>query len=219
MRSRDLPGAAVDVRTAAGVTRNVARNRRPLSVASDSLAPWEFSVSGPGDPARRRIGRRRVSSRPVTPNPYAPPQTPGGTPVGHPTPAGKGPRLFGSVAVAVHFLIIPIVGAGFAVRNYLSLGDKAGTARSLLLFFVPAIGLMAFGVAVQNRGQLALVWLAKLGIAALIFRDQQPVVQKHLEAGGRKARWVLAWLLLLPLLVVTLALWQVLNPARNIGPG
>lgn len=144
----------------------------------------------------------------MTPNPYAPPQAKGRP------PEGNRPGLFGSVAVALHFLLIPIVGAGFAVTNYLRLGDRAGAARSLLLFFVPAIGLSAFGLAVHNRGQIALIWFARLGLAALILRDQRPLVQKHLEAGGRKARWYLAWLVILPLLVAILAVWQVLSPGR-----
>jgi hypothetical protein len=118
------------------------------------------------------------------------------------------------VAVALHFLLVPVVGAAFAASNYRRLGDKAGTARSLLMFFMPAIGLMVFGAAVHNRGQVALVWLARVGFTALIFRDQRPLVHKHLEAGGRKARWYLAWLLILPLLVAMLAMWQVLSPGR-----
>jgi hypothetical protein len=150
----------------------------------------------------------------VNPNPYAAPQTrpePPGTPTR--------PRLFGATAVAVHFVIFPLFGALLAATNYHRAKDGAGFWRAATLFVGAAVGLSAFGLAIHNRGQIILLWCARIALAALLFFDQRPLLQRHVAAGGRKARWALAWLFAFPFLaLVGLAVWQVLAPAPSARP-
>ena len=120
--------------------------------------------------------------------------------------------------MALHFLVVPVIGAWLATSNYVRLGDRAGALRSLLMFTLPAIGLVGFTLAARNVGQIALLWVVRLALTALVFRDQRPLVKKHFEAGGLKARWYVGWAFMVPLVLVGLALWQVLDPTSHRVP-
>jgi hypothetical protein len=58
------------------------------------------------------------------------------------------------------------------------------------------------------------VQASRVVLAAIAYIDQGKAVRAHFAAGGLKARWILAWLAMLPPLVVLLAIWQVLSPGR-----
>lgn len=146
----------------------------------------------------------------MTPNPYAPPDTPPDPPTaGEPA---LSPRLFTATAVAVHTLLVPIFGAVLAVINYRRSRNPRGVLRATAMFVVPSLALVFFGIAARTGGRQVLVMGARIWLAAIAYRDQQVLVRDHFAAGGRKARWVLGWLVVLPSVVAILVVWQILQP-------
>jgi hypothetical protein len=139
------------------------------------------------------------------------PNAPPPRPPGQPAPRV---RLFGATAIALHAVLFPPpFGSLLAAENYRRLGDASGLRRALVLYVLPSVGLLFFSIAAASRGQKTLVVGAIVGMAYALFRDQHPVVQRHLAAGGSKARWYLASLLWLLVSILLLAVWQILDPS------
>lgn len=148
----------------------------------------------------------------MTPNPYAPPQSP-------PEPPRASHRLFTAAAVAVHFLILPLLGAGLAVENYRRLHDRRGMWKAVAIYVTACIAMIVFGAASRSRWQTLPLWGARIALAVVIFRDQRRLVHAHFAAGGRSGRWALVWLALLPpLFILFLAVWQILQPGAPRHP-
>jgi hypothetical protein len=146
----------------------------------------------------------------MVPNPYAPPRS-GNEPR---VPRASEVRLFGATAIVLHALLFPApVGALLAAENYRRLRDASGFRRALLFYVLPSTALLFFTIAAANPPQKLLALVAQLGVTIAMFRDQRPVVQRHLEAGGRWARWYLATLLSLLVLIILLAVLQILDPS------
>jgi hypothetical protein len=147
----------------------------------------------------------RVRCSYVTTNPYAPPRSKSATEL----------RLFTARAVAINTLVVPALGGVLAVLNYRRLGDKRGAWKATLLLLLPGTVLLAFGVVTVTghpEGYLAfaLVQVARAGLSLLAFLDQRSLVRAHFAAGGRKARWALPWLVVLPAFVVAFTVWKIL---------
>ncbi len=143
----------------------------------------------------------------MIPNPYAPPES-------RASPPASNVRLFGATAILLHAILLsPAAGALMAAVNYRRLGDAAGFRRALALYVVPSVALLFFSIAAAaNRGRVLLVFGAQILLAYALFREQRPLVERHVAAGGRRARWYLATLVALLVLMVGLVVWQVLDP-------
>lgn len=145
----------------------------------------------------------------MTPNPYEPPRATTGAGA-----VDSGVRLFGATAIALHAaLLMPIVGAVLAAINYRRLRDPARLRWTVLLYVLPSLALVFFAVAVAGAGQRVLVFGANMGLTVALYRDQRPLLERHLAAGGRKARWYVATLITLAILVAGVAVWQLLDPS------
>jgi hypothetical protein len=145
-------------------------------------------------------------------NPYEPP----GVRV---PPANAVLRIFTPAAVAIHFFVVPPVGAVLGILNYRRLREQRGFWTAVALYCASVMALIGLAVVLRAPEMLPLMWAMRAVGAFLIFRDQRPLVRAHFAAGGRKARWFLGWLAALPICMLYLAIWQLLAPAERRPDG
>jgi hypothetical protein len=136
-------------------------------------------------------------------NPYAPPQHAG--PFG-PSPPAADVRLFGPAAIAAHSILLsPLVGVTLAAINHWRLRDRAALRRTLLTYGIPTVLLLLFMLPAHARSG-TLVRLVTFGwslsVATQLHREHSVLVERHLAAGGKKARWWLVTLVLLGAIVL-----------------
>jgi hypothetical protein len=144
-------------------------------------------------------------------NPYAPPASPA-----EPPRPGSPVRLFTAPAIAAHTLLLsPLIGSLLAATNYRRLGDRAAFWRTVLMFVIPGAALLAFSFAAGQGARKFLIYGANCAFAVMLFREHAPLVRKHLEAGGQKARWYLATLTAVGATLMVLAVWQFLTPVKH----
>jgi hypothetical protein len=144
----------------------------------------------------------------VLDNPYAPPQPPG--PLGPAPSPGSHPaadvRLFGPAAIAAHALLFsPLVGVALAAINHWRLRDRAALQRTLLAYGIPSVLVLVFMLAAPARfaGLMRLITFGwSISVATQLHREHSVLVERHLAAGGKKARWWLVTLVLLGLVVL-----------------
>jgi hypothetical protein len=112
-------------------------------------------------------------------------------------------RLFGPATIAAHAFFLPVLGAGLAAINHRSLGNANAFWRTILVFGVPSAFVLVCQVATSRAAPpgspghglarlLAFFWA--IAIAQLLYWEHEPIVKRHIEAGGRKAPWYLATL-------------------------
>ena len=144
----------------------------------------------------------------VEPNPYAPPASP---PELSTTERASDVRLFGTTAIILHSVLLhPLVGTVLAATNYRRVRDLRGMRRVLLLFGPLGAGLLALSMAAPGT---QLVFLGgNIGLAYALLHDQRPLLRRHFAAGGRRARWYVATLIAVVIMVLFIAIWQVLAP-------
>ncbi len=143
-------------------------------------------------------------------------------------------RLFIAGAIALDTVVLhPLVGAFFATLNQRRLGDREGMRRTLRRFMAPAAlmaivqGGFVFGMWPPDfRG--AALWTyelvgfaIELVMARSIYREQKPIVTKHLEEGGQKSGFSFDRFLVLCLVFVLVVLfnhwWQTRNHVPLVG--
>jgi hypothetical protein len=118
--------------------------------------------------------------------------------------------------------LFPPIAVTLAILNYRRLGDRLGAWKAMALFGLPTLTLVLLGLGAQARGvgvslrAVALMWAIRAVLAYLVFQDQRPLVRRHFEAGGRKARWALGWIIAFPVFVGLLAVHQVLTPPLEV---
>jgi hypothetical protein len=149
------------------------------------------------------------NARMVLDNPYAPPQHPGplGAAPSPGSPAAADVRLFGPAAIATHSLLFlsPIVGVVLAAINHWRLRDRAALRRTLLVYGVPTVLLLLLSLPAPARleGLMRLISFGwSLSVATQLHREHSVLVERHLAAGGKKARWWLVTLVVLGLVVL-----------------
>jgi len=103
-------------------------------------------------------------------------------------------RLFGAPAIAAHtVLFTPLVGAGLAALNWRRLGDPR-RANKTLLMGVGACALMVVLAALLPESWDAAARGGCIGVtialAMALHKEQQPLVARHVEAGGALASWI-----------------------------
>jgi hypothetical protein len=91
--------------------------------------------------------------------------------------------------------LLPVLGAPFAVLNYQRLRDTPGAWRAAAMFVLPTLAMVFLRP--HTPAEYWLFMAARVGLAAIAYRDQRALVRPHFAAGGRKARWLLAWLVML----------------------
>jgi hypothetical protein len=144
----------------------------------------------------------------VSPNPYAPPESPI-----EPPPAPAEVRLFGPAVIAAHaVLLAPLVGAILAAINHRRLGNAQALRRTLLLFVAPSALLLILAVAAPSGSARPLRYLFGIALAWMLFREHKPLVDKHLAAGGKKVRWYLLTLAIVGPPLLAAAVWTFLTP-------
>jgi hypothetical protein len=136
-------------------------------------------------------------------NPYSPPGA-----LDAPPALATTTRLFGPAAIAAHtVLLTPIMGAVLASINHRRLGDAARARRTLLMYLVPSIVLAGAQVASNQRlgGILRFVSLGwSIAVARQLYVEHRVIFDAHAAAGGKAARWYLATLIALGILVAAL---------------
>jgi hypothetical protein len=142
-------------------------------------------------------------------NPYAPPSS------FTPAQTTARLRLFTPLAVSIHtFITPPWIGAVLATVNYRRLKNNAGVSRTFLVFVLPALAVHAGSFLLPPSWTLFVSYrLATLVLAALLYRDQKPIVTPELAAGALPARWYFGWMIVAPIaLVAFFVIWQWLAP-------
>jgi hypothetical protein len=126
-------------------------------------------------------------------NPYAPPQTPPASPR---SPSDV--RLFSAGAIATHAVVLtPLVGAILAALNHHRLGNRPAVRRTSLTFIIPSALLLVILLVAGARspGLLRIVtFVWSISVARMLYQEHQVLFQKHVDAGGKVARWYLATL-------------------------
>lgn len=126
-------------------------------------------------------------------NPYSPPAVVSAEPR-----EPRDVRLFGPAAIAAHaVLLTPLVGAIMAAMNRRRLGQRADLRRTFVAYVIPSAALIVLALIApaSAKGLFRLVtfgWSA--AVARALYVQHKPIVRRHVEAGGRKARWYLATL-------------------------
>jgi hypothetical protein len=120
-------------------------------------------------------------------------------------------RLFGPEAIVAHTLVFtPAVGALLATINHRRLGNGERARRMALAFVLPgAVLLVAEFVAMGSPFGAMLRFLGfgwTVSVAYRLFFEHQVLFAKHVAAGGRAARWYLATLAVLGVIVVALTI-------------
>jgi hypothetical protein len=133
-------------------------------------------------------------------NPYSPPGAIEAAPG-----QGAAKPLFGPSAIAAHtILLTPLVGAVLATINHRRRGDAAGVRRTLLMFLVPTLVLTVAQLAASERlgGVLRFVSLGwTVTVARQLYVEHRVLFDAHVAAGGKAARWYLATLAAVALLI------------------
>jgi hypothetical protein len=122
----------------------------------------------------------------------------------------SGVRLFGPEAIAAHtVLFTPMVGAVLAAINQRRLGNGRAAGHAVLAFALPSAALLVAQVFANDTlsGVLRLAGFAwTIAIARRLFMEHQVLFARHVAAGGRVARWYLATLVVVGVIVVALSL-------------
>jgi hypothetical protein len=126
-----------------------------------------------------------------------------------PTPATV--RLFGPQAIAAHTVVLtPFVGSLLAAANHRRLGNGAAARHTLLAFTLPGALLVVAELVAINHPIEAVIRLAgfawTVSVAYRLFNEHQVLFAKHVTSGGQAARWYLATLAVVGIVVVGLAL-------------
>ncbi|WP_394843584.1 hypothetical protein LZC95_41860 [Pendulispora brunnea] len=148
-------------------------------------------------------------------NPYTPPRA---NPVHR--QSVKPVRLVDPHLIVAHTVVmVPAAGALLAALNYHRLRDDLAFWRTVLLFFVPGVILVWLPTTSYGPTNEGLRWLlflgARVAMAWILYREHRPIVQKHIEAGGQRARWYLVMPAVLFLYLFSLAVWQFFTPANR----
>jgi hypothetical protein len=133
--------------------------------------------------------------------PYAPPQSA----AGERPPADV--RLFGPAAIFAHALLLsPVAGGILAAINHRRRGNGRALKRTILLFVAP--GALVDVCLFVGSGPLSPVvrvlgacWM--WGAGRMLYWEHAPLVQGHVDAGGKKARWYLATFAMVAVFVAT----------------
>lgn len=129
----------------------------------------------------------------MTYNPYTPPASASAESRG-----SRDVRLFGPAAIAAHaVLLTPLIGGIMAAINRHRLGQRGELRQTIFVYVVPSAVLLVVTVIAPDfaTGLVRLIGLAwSVAVARALYVQHKPIVSKHLEAGGRKARWYFATL-------------------------
>jgi hypothetical protein len=118
-------------------------------------------------------------------------------------------RLFGPAAIVAHtVLLTPLVGAVLAAMNHRRLGNQPAARYAILAFALPSVAFIVAEV-VDIGGPLSgVARLAGFGwtfaVAYRLFYEHEVLFAKHVAAGGRIARWYLATLSAMSVVVIAL---------------
>ncbi|WP_394833072.1 hypothetical protein LVJ94_41890 [Pendulispora rubella] len=129
-------------------------------------------------------------------------------------------RLVDPHLIVAHAIVMaPAAGALLAALNYHRLRDDWAFWRTVLLFVVPGVVLVWLPTSPHGPTNEGLRWLlilgARVAMAWVLYREHRPIVQKHVDAGGQRARWYLVMPAVLFLYLFSLAVWQFLTPANR----
>jgi hypothetical protein len=147
----------------------------------------------------------------AAPNPYAAPGAPG-----PPPERSAGIRLFGPWAIAAHALLLtPLVGSLLALVNHRRRGDAEAVRRTAVWFVLPSLLILVWQALVSARfhnvARLAgFAW--SLAVARTLYYEHRILVDAHVAAGGKTARWYLVTVALFVILFVVVGVWSVLDP-------
>jgi hypothetical protein len=139
------------------------------------------------------------------------PSAPYSTP---PSPYGRTPvasvRLFSPGAIAAHTLFLtPLVGSVLAALNHRRLGNGQAVRHTVLAFAVPSAVLVVAELVESGRPLAAMLRLAgfawTIAVARRLHLEHEVLFAKHTASGGAAARWYLATLAAVGVVVVALA--------------
>ncbi len=152
----------------------------------------------------------------ASPNPFAPPAE-----LAPPPRSTAGVPLFGPRAIAAHaVLLTPLAGSVLAALNHRRRGDGVAFRRTLLAYVAPSAVLLALLLAAGESAagalrMASLVWSVTL--ARILYAEHKVIFRKHIEAGGPPARWYLATLCCLGVLVIYAVIAEVMDPVARVS--
>jgi hypothetical protein len=156
-------------------------------------------------------------------NPYAPPAATDASALSPaPSPAAVSPevRLFSPSAIATHaILLTPVTGGILATINHRRLGDTRAAWRTAFMYVLPSVVVEVARLVVRPGPRDSVLRLAlvlwTILVARMLYREQLLPFRAHVAAGGRVARWYLATLAVLGIVLALFVTAAVVLPAEQ----